>query len=107
MSSFRDKYFPTQTKTPVPITLGQTIGSITLGKKYRDEITGFEGTATGVSVFLNGCIRAILEGKDSKGDPDGLTFDEQRLIEVDTGQKVEPKAPTGGPRPAIPRTGLR
>lgn len=51
---------------------------VKLGEQYRDEITGFEGTATARSEFLNGCVRVCLEGGDD-GKPAEYWFDEQRL----------------------------
>lgn len=83
---------------------------IKLGEKYRDTVSGFEGTAVSRSEFLNGCVRYGLLGlsKDG-GEPPELVFDEQQLEEVKTGRKPAATASTGGPRhrtPA-PRTGTR
>jgi hypothetical protein len=75
--------------------------SIELGEKYRDSITGFEGTATGLTVYLYGCRRVMLEGgKD--GEPKTEWFDEQRLVRVTTDQPVESAATTGGPGRVAP-----
>ena len=34
---------------------------ITLGKTYRDPITGFEGVAIAVTYWMHGCARVALE----------------------------------------------
>lgn len=74
---------------------------------YRDTISGFEGLATARVEFLYGCVRITLEGVDSKGDPTELAFDEQRLVEAKSNKPPKPTATSGGPRPNIPRSGLR
>lgn len=52
--------------------------AVQLGKKYKDRISEFVGTATGVHNFLNGCQRVTLSGaKDGK--PEDFTFDVQQL----------------------------
>ena len=40
---------------------------ITLGEKYRDKNTGFEGVATNVVFFQHGCERVTLKTLDSSG----------------------------------------
>lgn len=74
---------------------------VTLGEKYRDEITGFVGTAIARVEYLNGCIRIELEGKvDKDGKPQESVFvDEQRLVHVGTRRRVASAAPVGGSRP--------
>lgn len=62
-----------------------------LGKKYKDSISGFVGTATGVAEYLYGCRRVQLEG-DKDGKPEDFWFDEQRL------EGVSSTAVTGGPQ---------
>lgn len=75
------------------------------GRMYCDKHTGFEGAATGVCFYENGCIRIVLEGgKD--GDAKDLVVDEQRLIEVETQKPIESYSPRGGPRSA-PQSRLR
>ena len=68
---------------------------ITLGQRYRDAISGFEGVATARYEYLYGCIRICLEGEAKDGKTTELVFDEQRL----TGT---PKATSGGPRDSAP-----
>ena len=80
---------------------------VQLGEKYRDTLTGYEGTATSRSEYLYGCVRVCLEGPDKDGKPDEYYFDEQRLVAVSTDQPVTTTATTGGSRRPTPRTGLR
>lgn len=79
---------------------------VRLGEKYRDTITGFEGTATARHEFLYGCVRVTLEGH-VEGKPEELAFDEQRLVDAETGELPAATATSGGSRPHAPRTGLR
>ena len=66
---------------------------VKLGKKYRDTITGYEGTATGRAEYLNGCISVLLEGE---GETKQRWVDEPRL------EGVVSRAKAGGPREAPP-----
>lgn len=76
---------------------------IQISDVYRDEKTGFEGTATAVVFFEYGCERVTLE-RVSKHDGkiEEHTFDAPRLINVRSGKKAETDR-TGGPRPAPTR----
>jgi hypothetical protein len=68
---------------------------IILGDKYRDSVTGFEGTATATTFFLHACERVSLEYiKDGKVEYEG--FDAPRLIHIET-EKVPKVKKTGGP----------
>ncbi len=81
---------------------------IQLGKRYRDTISGFEGTATARHEYLYGCVRVLLEGRsveDKAGEE--LVFDEQRLVEAETAARPTATATSGGPRPTPPRTRQR
>lgn len=62
----------------------ESITMIELGKKYRDTVTGFEGTCTATGQFLHGIDRAGLEaGLDKDGKPQELRwFDAPRLEAV-------------------------
>lgn len=76
---------------------------ITLGRKYRDTITGFSGTATSRHQYLFGCVRVTLEGPSEDGKaPEELAFDEQRLVEAETAAVPLATATSGGTRPAPP-----
>lgn len=74
--------------------------TITLGAKYRDKITGFEGYAIRVIDFLGGCTRISLSQEVDKDGKlvDAAHFPIERVEMVDTGKSetVTPK-PTGGP----------
>lgn len=56
---------------------------ISLGKPYKDKITGFEGVATGYVSYLTGCNQALLAPKVAADGAlrDSQWFDEQRLDE--------------------------
>lgn len=55
---------------------------ITLGFQYRDSVTGFEGTATGVFLYLSSSARIMLERLDG-GSVKSETFYVERLVEVE------------------------
>lgn len=55
---------------------------IELGKKYRDDIHGFEGVATVHSRHLTGCDRVLLEAMDDKNELKEYWFDVTRLESV-------------------------
>lgn len=74
------------------------MSGVTLGEKYRDSITGFEGVAVARYTYLNGCVRIDLERADKDGKPESWIFDEQRLVAVTTGWRVRSTARVGGPR---------
>lgn len=76
---------------------------ITLGKKYRDTVSGYTGIATARYEYLNGCIRYELSGADKDGKPEHFVFDEQQIVAV-VAPDVEraPARRTGGPRDNTP-----
>ena len=88
-----------------------------MGRTYRDEHTGFVGVCTSVHFYLTGCNRAQLEAPFDKKTGkigDEVAFDTIRLIDVETGLKIDqprpatPIAPAverkaGGPRTVVPR----
>lgn len=106
-----------------------------LGEEYQDTITKYKGVATSFSVFLNGCVRVVLESETTDDKEAGeFVYDIDRLIHVETGERVElsnvvpppswtppwrsvgdkvvapdpvPVAKTGGSRTKTPRTGKR
>lgn len=81
-----------------------------LGAKYRDTITGYEGTAVARCEYLSKCIHVELERgskeKGKEGEPVGVWFDEERLVlvaappYVDKGEKRSPgrTPPSSTPR---------
>jgi len=72
--------------------------TITLGKKYKDRVTGFMGLATARHEYLNGCVRVTIQATTLKeGKPlEPEAFDIEQLDFVDDGIAVAPKK-TGGP----------
>lgn len=59
--------------------------TITLGKKYKDKVTGFQGVATGFVQYLTGCNQALIQPSCSSEGAlrDSSWFDVQRLEEQD------------------------
>lgn len=57
---------------------------VTLGRTYKDAITGFTGVATGYVMYISGCHQVLLNPTvDSDGKlRDSNWFDEQRMIDV-------------------------
>ena len=56
---------------------------IQIGAKYKDLLTGFEGTATGYAYYITGCGQALIQPRgapDRKPEPHWI--DEQRLERV-------------------------
>lgn len=86
---------------------------INLGDRCRDQVTGFEGIATGRFEYINGCVRYMLEAAGKEGGIEELVFDDQRLsvVKADAiigGHDGVPEIErTGGSRNAPPRTGAR
>lgn len=72
---------------------------VKMGETYRDEITGFEGKVTGRHEYLHGCVRYTLEAEGKDGKAGAVeTFDEQRLVAVETKARPLATATSGGPR---------
>jgi hypothetical protein len=70
---------------------------IRLGEKYRDVVTGFEGTAVGRHEYLHGCTRITLQTmKDS--DVKEYTFDAPSIVPVAEPEVAFTSSRTGGPR---------
>ena len=87
---------------------------VKLGRKYRDTISGFEGTAVAITEWLYGCRRVGLAPHELKDGQliENQWFDEQQLVEVmGDGDRValprDPGVNPGGPRqdPAAHRSG--
>ncbi len=79
---------------------------VTLGREYRDPVTGFKGIAIAATTFLHGCRRIGLQGSVGKdGDiPDPHTFDEPQLVATKKPPVPKDEERTrGGPAPyAVP-----
>lgn len=74
-----------------------------LGKKVRCIVSGFEGIATAVHNFLNGCERVTVQqavDKDGKL-PEEKWFDVDQVEVIGDGVKVKRKE-TGGPVSSTP-----
>jgi hypothetical protein len=78
---------------------------IQLGDTARDTITGFEGVVIGISEWLYGCRRMIIQSKGlNEGKPiESQSFDEPQLVLVSALNPPQPVAATGGPRPTPTR----
>ncbi len=76
---------------------------VELGDRAKDQITGYVGIVTGVTVWLNGCRRFLLQGPIKKKDktPDeGWWVDEGQVVVVQKQafkRKVKKNEPPGGP----------
>lgn len=76
---------------------------VTLGERYRDTVTGYEGVATACCFYLHGCERVTLEQWiASEAQLKELTFDAPRLVHLPTEKPVKTRR-TGGVKPAMPR----
>lgn len=76
---------------------------IKLGETYRDRVSDWEGIATAVYFYMNGCVRVTIDGSDENGKPKGFVFDEVQLEHLSYEPKVEMAAPpSGGPRDSTP-----
>lgn len=79
---------------------------IVLGEKYRDTVSGFEGTATACYFFLHGCERVLLEQYDkANAEMKELSFDAPRLVAVKAPQVPVTSTRTGGWKADPPKKG--
>jgi len=55
--------------------------SVENGDKVKDRISGFEGVVTGTTIYLNGCVRFIIQPKIDKDGkmPNPEWIDEEQL----------------------------
>ena len=74
--------------------------AVVLGQRYKDPVSGWEGTAIAAHSYVYGCRRITVAGVDKDGKPDEYTFDEPQLENSFEGPPltVTPLAKTGGPR---------
>jgi hypothetical protein len=77
---------------------------VILGGRYRDTVSGWEGTATGRYEYMNGCLRIELSATGKDGEPKSFVFDVQQLEPVKEAKVMvgEKPARTGGPRDSTP-----
>jgi len=72
---------------------------ITLGSKVKDTVTGFIGIATGVTIWLNGCIRYGVQSTELKdGRPVDIYWVDEPQIEVVLEEEKKEIQPKHGPR---------
>jgi len=73
---------------------------VTLGKTYKDSISGFEGVAVARTTYLYGCVRVLLTPIKLKPDgdflPDGW-FDEEQLVSIRIKKKPAKRSKGSGP----------
>lgn len=80
---------------------------VTLGKQYKDSISGFSGVAVARTTYLFNCVRVMLSPTKLKDDGDFLPdtwFDEQILVAVRSKKVVKAKRKrtgTGGPARSV------
>lgn len=70
-----------------------------LGDYVVDSVSGFEGTVTSETRFLNGCRRLGVQPKINKDGklPDAVSFDEQQLQIMKKEAVKNTPTKTGGP----------
>lgn len=76
---------------------------VTLGKTYKDSISGFEGIAIARTVYIYGCERALIAPTKLKPDGDFLPdcwFDEAQLVSVRAKKKPAKRAKNGPAGPS-------
>lgn len=57
--------------------------SVENGDKVLDKISGFEGIVTGTTIYLNGCVRFIIQPKiDKDGKMPGPEWIDEEQLEV-------------------------
>ena len=71
---------------------------VILGEEYRDNITGFQGTATGHVNYISGCDQTLLapRAKEDGSLVSGVWFDDDRLVHAESGNPIDIKGPTTG-----------
>lgn len=62
-----------------------------LGKKFRDPITDYEGTAIARIEYLSGCFHLELQRAGKEGKPESEWFDEERVVPVEGAEEHKDK----------------
>lgn len=82
---------------------------VTLGRQYKDSISGFAGVAVARTTYLFNCVRVMISPTKLKPDGDFLPdtwFDEQILVAVKSKKVVRAKKKKGpgpgGPARSVP-----
>ena len=74
---------------------------IPLGSQVRDPVKALSGTLVGRAIYLNGCVRVLIEPEQIKErEVDAFWIDEERMEIITTPSKERPTARTGGPAPS-------
>ena len=75
------------------------MNDIKLGDKVKCKVTGFVGTVSARTEFLNGCVQYEIIPKVSKDNKilDGVSIDEQNLEVIMTKKNKSKKKENGGP----------
>lgn len=71
------------------------------GDKAKDRVTGLTGIITATTVWLNGCIRYVLQPQEIKdgGPVESSWFDENDLEVIESAAvQATPVRKTGGPQ---------
>ncbi len=71
---------------------------VTLGKQYKDSISGFQGVAVARTTYLYGCVRVLIAPTKLKEDGDFLPdcwFDEPQLLSVRSKSIKKPSSEDG------------
>lgn len=77
------------------------MNTITLGKEYKDKVTGFKGIAVSRIEYFTGCTQVQIQPQGLDKDKNvkkSEFFDIDKLVEVGKGVLIEVKTP-GGPGP--------
>lgn len=85
---------------------------IELGDKVKDEVSGIEGVAVGITQFIHGCLRVTIAPQAKKGEkepPEVFTADlpqckliKKSVVSTSSNEEDVPKErkkSTGGPAP--------
>lgn len=76
-----------------------------IGRKVKDVVTGFCGTATGFVTYLTGCSQVLVQPpvKEDGGMVDSIWFDETRIEFLDGAKLVLNSARLAGPDKQAPK----
>lgn len=85
------------------------MAQIKLGQKVRDTITGLEGIAIGITEWMYGCRRVIIQPQELReGKPlEAYTVDEPACEVIIPEAEPEPLVRRHGPRPDAVRREVR
>jgi hypothetical protein len=81
------------------------MGMVKLGDEVKDTVSGFKGTVVSIIEYLNGCVRAGVQGKCGKDgklrEAEWIDVSQLVLTKAKTPPKVLKR--TGGPGPVPQR----